>query len=234
MKAKQLAEKLNNIQYPVRIDDDLRKQAKENGLVIVYGASDDLMELEGAIRDEFGCYEGGTALVDEKGLLPSFENLDSEEELEEYFYRKKNVLTIKSMWCKEDGYSWTYRTDIPHETFDVLDEAEEYCRGIVFSLSDLSANKKPVIVVDESDANKFESQCAILINAGYTLNSSSCGFVNSAEYDFCSSYHAVFVKNDLTEKALKFYESAACLFAEGVEFMTKEQIYDALKKEFNS
>lgn len=37
--------------------------AKENGFVIVYGASDDLMEFDGAIRDEAGCYEGGTAWV---------------------------------------------------------------------------------------------------------------------------------------------------------------------------
>jgi hypothetical protein len=40
-------------------------------------------------------------------------------------------------------------------------------------------------------------------------------------------------KEDLTKKAIEFYNSAACYFAEGVEFMSKEQIYDALKKEFD-
>lgn len=180
MNATQLAELLNNTQYPVRINDELKKQANENGLVIVYGASDDLMEFEGAVRDEFGCYDGGTALVDSKGLLPEREDIDDDDALEEYFSRKNNVQPIEALWCKEDGYSWTYKTDIPHETFDVLDEAEEYCRGIVFSLSDLQSSR-----------------------------------------------------DDLTEKAIKFYESAACYFAEGVEFMTKEQVYDALKKEFH-
>ena len=34
--------------------------AKDSGLVIVYGASDDLMEFEGAIEDEIGCYDGDT------------------------------------------------------------------------------------------------------------------------------------------------------------------------------
>ena len=29
-----------------------------------------------------------------------------------------------------------------------------------------------------------------------------------------------------------FYESLSCLFAEGVEFMTKVEIYDAIKKEW--
>lgn len=40
-------------------------------------------------------------------------------------------------------------------------------------------------------------------------------------------------RDDLDEKAIKFYKSAACYFAEGVELMDKEQIFDALKKEFN-
>jgi hypothetical protein len=179
MNKKQLAELLNNTQYPLRIDDELRKQAKENGLVIVYGASDDLMEFEGAIRDEFGCYDGGTALVDEKGLLPCREDIDDDIELEEYFSRKNNVQPIEALWCKEDGYSWTYKTGIPHETFEVIDGDVKECRGIVFSLSDLPSSG-----------------------------------------------------DDSTEKALSFYNSAACYFAEGVEFMSKEQIFDALRKEF--
>ena len=30
----------------------------------------------------------------------------------------------------------------------------------------------------------------------------------------------------------EFFDSCACLFAEGVEFMTKEQIYQAIKEDF--
>lgn len=30
----------------------------------------------------------------------------------------------------------------------------------------------------------------------------------------------------------EFYSSVSCLFAEGVEFMTKEQIYDAIKSDW--
>jgi hypothetical protein len=33
------------------------------------------------------------------------------------------------------------------------------------------------------------------------------------------------------EKYEDFYNHCACLFAEGVEFMTKEQIYESIKKE---
>ena len=35
--------------------------------------------------------------------------------------------------------AWTYMTDIPHATFDVMDDGELYCRGIVFALADLTA-----------------------------------------------------------------------------------------------
>ena len=44
--AKELAEKLNGRAYGDSFDD-VKQEAKENGLVIVYGASDDLMEFDG-------------------------------------------------------------------------------------------------------------------------------------------------------------------------------------------
>ena len=48
--------------YPQFSDEEL-KIAKENNIVIVTGASDDLVELEGAIYDEGDCYEGGKISV---------------------------------------------------------------------------------------------------------------------------------------------------------------------------
>ena len=51
MTAAKLAEQLNGIEYPASISRDLEAQAKAAGLVIVFGASDDLMEFRGAIHD---------------------------------------------------------------------------------------------------------------------------------------------------------------------------------------
>jgi hypothetical protein len=139
MNATKLAGILDGMEYPLNLSRDLLDQAKAAGLVIVYGASDDLMELEGAIRDEFGCYEGGVALVDAQGLLPNWENVreDDESEIEAYILRKKSSRTIEAIWG-EEGFSWTYKTDIPHVTFEVMEDDETYCRGIIFSLSDLA------------------------------------------------------------------------------------------------
>lgn len=140
-----LAALLDGIQYPAHrsITKDQIEAAKAAGLVIVFGASDDLMEFEGAIRDEVGCYNGGTALVDAQGLLPDRESIEDDDELEAFFKRKPLAKKIEALWCKEDGYSFTYATDIPHSTFDVMKGDDHYCRGIVFALADLNPKMTP-------------------------------------------------------------------------------------------
>jgi hypothetical protein len=136
--AKELAAQLNGMQYPVRISKELAAEAKAAGLVIVYGASDDLMEFEGAIYDEIGCYDGGMAYVDAKGLLSDRDSIEEDDELKDYFARQSAAQQIEAVWDNGTGYSWTYLTAIPHETFEVLEEGEPpYCRGIVFALADV-------------------------------------------------------------------------------------------------
>lgn len=139
MTKEELAAKLNGIEYPAHrtITADLIQAAKDAGLVILYGSSDDLMEFDGAAREEIGCYNGGTALVDASGVLPDRDSLEEDNEIVAYINRKKAAKQIEALWCKEPGYSWTYKTDIPHATFEVMDDGEHYCRGIVFSLADL-------------------------------------------------------------------------------------------------
>lgn len=131
---KLLADRLNGSQYPLHLSKEITEAAKTAGLVIVYGASDDLMEFEGAIADEVGCYEGGTAYLDSAGL---FQNECSDDDCPHFARLKQRAATIEAVW-DEDGYSWTYKTAIPHETFEVLENGEKYCRGIVFELASLN------------------------------------------------------------------------------------------------
>jgi len=129
-----LAEKLTGSEYPFDVPDRLQRSAKEDGLVIVFGASDDLMEFRGAINDEIGAYDGTTAYLTSAGLLQS----ECEDEDCPYFERAKaGAATIVAIWG--DGeYSWTYATKIPHATFEITDDGGSYCRGIVFSLKDVT------------------------------------------------------------------------------------------------
>lgn len=143
MDAKTLTAQLNGIEYPCRdilaTDGDLIKQARDAGLVIVFGLSDDLMEFRGAIDDEIGAYDGTTAYVDTKGVLPERDSIDNDDELKDYFAREPHAVAIHQLWCAEEGYSWTYNTSIPHETFEIVEDGEPYCRGIVFALADAKA-----------------------------------------------------------------------------------------------
>ncbi|WP_188055626.1 hypothetical protein [Oryzomonas rubra] len=137
MTREELAAQLDGSEYPLQLSRELKDQIKAAGLVVVYGASDDLMEFDGALYDEFGCYNGGHALLDAAGLLPDWENVkDSETEAYALCKRRPFTRSIKAIWGQGD-YSWQYETDIPHVTFEIMEDGEKYCRGMVFELSAL-------------------------------------------------------------------------------------------------
>lgn len=145
MNTKEWAEKLNGREYCNEITREEERQAKEDGIVIVYGASDDLMEFGGAIHDEVGAYDGGTAFVSPEGLF----NIDKEcPEGGRYtiddcsFLRGKrdSCVPIEAVWEPEsmDGASWLMEAPehLSHEHFDIMEDGALYCRGLVFRLAD--------------------------------------------------------------------------------------------------
>jgi DNA-binding transcriptional ArsR family regulator len=142
MTKEEAAALLNGFEYPAREIEQHATALKEAGLVAVFGQSDDLMEFRGAIYDELDAYDGRKASVDSEGLLPSFHILADEcdeRELEAYFRRKPNVKQIEALWAPDDlDASWLIRTEIPHATFDINEDGDIFCRGIVFALADLA------------------------------------------------------------------------------------------------
>lgn len=108
------------------------RQKIGGGGVIITGASDDLMEFDGAMDDEGGCFDGGKVFFSQKAVW------NGEDD--------KSVFPncIEAIWCGKEALDengnvipWTYKTDIPHETFMVYEDGEPYCRGIVLSMDDL-------------------------------------------------------------------------------------------------
>lgn len=133
MNAQELASLLNGREYTREVMPDEAFNARNDGLVIVFGASDDLMELRGATDDEIDCYGGGTAYLTSAGILRN----ECDEDNCPYFCQiKSKAATIKAIFDR-DGYTWVYETDIPHHTFDVMEDGNKYCRGIVFALADV-------------------------------------------------------------------------------------------------
>lgn len=132
---KELAAKLNGREYRNEITAAEARYAKANGLVVVYGASDDLMELRGAVDEEIGVYGGEKILMSRTGLIKN----ECDCERCPYFPEKtKGAAKIEAVW-DSGGYSWTYKTKIPHATFEIVEDGEKYCRGIVFALADVPA-----------------------------------------------------------------------------------------------
>ena len=125
MEIKEFAQMIDGKQYgyPQFTKEELQI-AKDNGFVIVCGASDDLMEFYGAITDEGDCYDGGEVWFNKDRVVDAPATTGDR--------------CIEALWCKEDDITWTYKTDIPHETFMIYEDDEAYCRGIVFSINDLN------------------------------------------------------------------------------------------------
>lgn len=137
-----LAAKITGRQYRDELTKVEEVAAKKAGLVVVFGASDDLVELRGSISDEVGAYNGTTLLIAGGKVLP--EHDECECEYCGYKVLAKTAKSIKAMWDDDDvidlesQFTWTFRTQIPHATFEIMDEDEQFCRGIVFSIEDVT------------------------------------------------------------------------------------------------
>lgn len=134
MTTKDWATKLNGREYPFRLTKEEKAEMAKDGIVVLYGASDDLMEFEGAIEGEVGVYCGGEAYLTPHGML---HNRCDDDDCPYYADEKASAVTITALWCKEEPYSFTYIVPFPHETFDVMEDGEPYCRGAVFYRSDI-------------------------------------------------------------------------------------------------
>jgi len=133
MNKEEFAALLNGREYTEEMTKQEEVLAKESGLFVVFGASDDLMEFRGAIYDELGAWEGTIAYLDKNGLLQN----SCEDDRCPYFLKSQlTAKTIKACFDK-DGYSWLYETEIPHATFEIMEGVDTYCRGLVISMSDL-------------------------------------------------------------------------------------------------
>ena len=126
----QLAEMLDGRQYRSETNEAILDFATKNDLVIVFGASDDLIEFRGAIDEEQPAWNGDFHYFDKEGDFIDYEDTES-------YQGEINV--IQSKWCPLElpNVSWSYSTEIPHSTFQIKEDNDVYCIGIVFSINDL-------------------------------------------------------------------------------------------------
>lgn len=138
MNTKEWAERLNGRQYGKEMTGAEEKQAEADGVVIVFGQSDDLIEFRGVIDDEDGAYEGGIYKI-----TPTKDFVRVTKHSADMHRALPDVRAIWSPSIGDDGpwTSWEITSTIPHETFDIMEDGEIYCRGIVFAWADAFPKK---------------------------------------------------------------------------------------------
>ena len=110
-KLSELAKMLDGIDY-LEIDGSEKmteavKFAKENNLLVIFGYSDDLLEMCGVFREEFGAWNGCIVTGGE--------------------------CKIDVRWCDDEESAWSYHLTNcgEHEKFCIMEDGELYSYGIV-------------------------------------------------------------------------------------------------------
>lgn len=129
-KIKSIAKKLNGIERS-GIPGEIQMEARESGLIIAYGASDDCFEMRGFICEEWSASDGTIVHVDSDGIAEDPfdpDNTDNERLKDATHY-------IQAVWDPKDkDVSWSIETDLPHEKFNIMEDGEVFCIGMVFAL----------------------------------------------------------------------------------------------------
>jgi len=132
MTKEELAAKLNGREYGSILSHQEGMDAERDGLVVVFGYSDDNVEFRGAIYDEVDAYDGTTVKINRRGVVQRHTC-----DCKYCGYKGPGGEKIKAQWCEVEWYSWTFETEIPHATFDIMEDGETFCRGIVIDVRDL-------------------------------------------------------------------------------------------------
>lgn len=145
----QMAARLNGAEYLNEMTLGDERTAKANNLLVLFGESDDLLEMRGAIHDEVGAYNGGEYALTLDGELYA----DGEEEntyhkaignevlpLSDEYDNDDNPRLIRAEWSPDDQptLSWRISSNLPCAGFTILEDGKPYCEGIVIDLSEVT------------------------------------------------------------------------------------------------
>jgi hypothetical protein len=137
--AEELAKMLDGREMGQEIFHDESVIAKASGLVVVFGYSDDNVEFRGAVDYEMGAYGGKKIRITPAGLVL---NKCDEDACPYYLEQRRNAAVLRAVWADTGQPAWTYDVPWPHSTFNVMEDGEVFCRGVVFALSDVPTREE--------------------------------------------------------------------------------------------
>jgi hypothetical protein len=130
------AEKLTGREYREELTKEEEHALKADGLIAAFGASDDLLEFRGALHDEVGAWDSAMVKLAEIKKGGKIIILDDEEDwvqVKPLYIRKVFAIWNPIGLDGEVWASWHIRIyGVPQATFDIMEDGELYCRGIVF------------------------------------------------------------------------------------------------------
>lgn len=142
----ELAARLTGREYGHEITADECALARDAGLLVLFGYSDDNLELRGAVRDEVGAYgcggNGRNYIVTTGGVLEEWDSGDQKdkEDARLWFMRERLPRAmVHVIWGRPFGHTWEITPDVPHATFEIHEAGDPFCRGAVVSLADFKS-----------------------------------------------------------------------------------------------
>lgn len=125
------AARINGREYLQEITKGLAAEMKASGLVAIFGSSDDLLEFAGAISEEVGAYSGALVHISPKGnVIPDDSDIPE---------------SVGSIWVEAtrspNGIeaSWLITSEAAGSPFDIMEDGELFCRGLVIDLGETFA-----------------------------------------------------------------------------------------------
>ena len=143
MTPEEAAGMLDGVEYVHPLEAKLKAmepELKASGLVVAYGASDDLLEFEGAFQDEIGAWNGTKVQIGPDGPLRS----ECSEGADCPYFKEmtKAAPIIEAIWGPPDvEASWLVTTNIPHATFRIMEDGDVFGIGIVFNVEDIAGGQ---------------------------------------------------------------------------------------------
>jgi len=141
----EIAERLDGVRYP-DIPRDVIEAARQKGVVILHGMSDDYVVLSGAFSDE--AY--GNFRLTRKGLLTGlgatldsatdYNSVHGDEDLRplEMVQAWKRNFDASAVIRSDYGETgWVLGTDVPHSTFRIMDDDDLHSLGLVIAVEEL-------------------------------------------------------------------------------------------------
>jgi hypothetical protein len=136
MTKEQFAAMLDDRQYGDEITTGECKLANEHGLLVVFGDSDDGVKMRGFYHYFFNAIKGGSwqfFLTDNNELV-----FAAQDSLFSSAIDRSKPLIIEANWCPDNlDTSWLIKANVDCATFDIFEDDELFCRGVVLDKKDI-------------------------------------------------------------------------------------------------